>query len=130
MSAVPAGASRSRRDPQQLAYGDALDFWRVVDVVAPHRLLLRAEMKLPGDATLEFRVEPRADGSVDLVQTARFRPTGLLGNAYWYSVLLHAFVFAGMLRGIGRRAEASARSNDAAAVEQPAAAPTLGPPRP
>jgi hypothetical protein len=64
------------------------------------RLSLRAEMKLPGEALLEFAVEPEASGT-RLTQTARFRPRGLAGLAYWYAVLpLHAFVFRGMLEGI------------------------------
>jgi len=68
---------------------------------------LRAEMKLPGEALLEFTLEPVGDGGpTRLVQTARFAPKGLLGLAYWYAVLpLHAVVFKGMLRGIQRSAE-------------------------
>ncbi|MEO6595953.1 MAG: SDR family oxidoreductase [Planctomycetota bacterium] len=101
------GLRRGRRDPDTLRFGDALDFWRVMRVDAPHFLRLIAEMKLPGEASLEFRVEPLSDGSSMLVQTARFRPRGLSGLLYWYLVMpLHAFVFAGMLRGIRRYAEA------------------------
>jgi uncharacterized protein YbjT (DUF2867 family) len=100
------GLRRGRRDPERVAYGDALDFWRVTDADPPCRLALRAEMKLPGEALLEFEVEPREDGAVTLVQTARFIPRGLAGLAYWYAVLpLHAFVFRGMLDGIRRAAE-------------------------
>ncbi len=63
-------------------------------------------MKLPGDAELEFRVEPAEGGGSRVTQTARFRPKGLLGLAYWYSVLpLHFFVFARMIDGIKRDAE-------------------------
>jgi len=99
------GLRRGRRHPSQLCYGDALDFWRVTDIDQPRHLALRAEMKLPGDALLEFRLEPAPEGRTRLIQIARFRPRGLLGLAYWYAVLpLHAFVFNGMLKGIAREA--------------------------
>ncbi len=99
------GLRRGRRDPERVAYGEALDFWRVTGVLPDRRLSLRAEMKLPGDALLEFTVEPSGDGS-RLTQTARFLPKGLFGLAYWYAVLpFHAFVFSGMLDGIRREAE-------------------------
>ena len=101
------GLRRGRRDPDTLHFGDVLDFWRVLHIAAPHRLRLVAEMKLPGEATLEFQVAALPGGRSELVQTARFRPRGLFGLAYWYSVLpLHAFVFSGMQRGIRRYAEA------------------------
>lgn len=100
------GLRRGRRHPDTLAYGDALDFWRITDASAPRRLAMRAEMKLPGEALLEFEIEPRDDGYATLVQTARFIPRGLFGLAYWYAVLpLHAFVFPGMLDGIRRDSE-------------------------
>jgi uncharacterized protein YbjT (DUF2867 family) len=101
------GLRRGRRDPERLAYGDALDFWRVATVEADRRLVLRAEMRLPGDATLEFLIEASAaPGTSRLVQTARFRPRGLLGLAYWYAMLpLHAVVFQRMLAGIRGAAE-------------------------
>ena len=99
------GLRRGRRNPTTLAYGDSLDFWRVTEVDRPHRLVLRAEMKLPGVASLEFNIEPTADGCT-LTQTARFKPRGLMGLAYWYSVVpLHHVVFRGMLSGIQREAE-------------------------
>jgi uncharacterized protein YbjT (DUF2867 family)/uncharacterized protein YndB with AHSA1/START domain len=94
------GLRRGRRDPDEVGYGEALDFWRVTGLEKGRRLSLRAEMKLPGEALLEFTVEPEASGT-RLTQTARFRPRGLAGLAYWYAVLpLHAFVFRGMLEGI------------------------------
>lgn len=97
------GLRRGRRDPEALAYGDALDFWRVTALEPGRRLELHAEMKLPGIARLVFEIEPLGAGRVRLVQTARFRPSGLLGLAYWYAVLpLHGFVFSGMLAGIRR----------------------------
>lgn len=106
------GLRRGRRHPQRLCYGDALDFWRVIEVDAPRRLTLLAEMKLPGVAALQFTIEPNdaGDGGAGctLHQVARFKPRGLLGLAYWYAVLpLHHLVFRGMLRGISRQAEAN-----------------------
>lgn len=99
------GVRRGRPLPDQLQVGDALDFWRV-EAYEPNRLLrLSAEMKLPGRAWLEFRVEPR-DGGSTIRQTALFDPIGLLGLAYWYGVYpLHRLVFAGMLNGIARASE-------------------------
>jgi len=95
------GLRRGRRDPENVSYGDALDFWRVTAVDVPHRLELRAEMRLPGVATLTFELEPLDAGGTRLFQTARFRPKGLMGVAYWYLVKpLHGCVFDGMLRGI------------------------------
>jgi hypothetical protein len=102
------GLRRGRRDADEVGFGEALDFWRVVAVEPGRRLALRAEMKLPGEARLEFTIEPDAGGS-RLTQTARFRPRGLAGLAYWYAVLpLHAFVFEGMLQGIARAARSRA----------------------
>ena len=104
------GLRRGRRDPDLLAYGEAVDFWRVTRLEPPHRLELRAEMKLPGEAVLEFDITPDADdpNCCRLEQTARFKPKGLVGLAYWYSVVpLHGFVFPGMLQGIRRAAEAT-----------------------
>lgn len=98
------GLRRGRRDPDEVGYGEALDFWRVTGIEKGRRLSLRAEMKLPGEALLEFTLAPEGTGT-QLTQTARFRPRGLLGLAYWYAVLpLHAVVFAGMLRGISSAA--------------------------
>ena len=104
------GLRRGRRHPERLAYGDAVDFWRVTAVEPDRRLALRAEMRLPGEALLEFSIEPAPEpGRSRLVQTARFRPRGLLGLAYWYAVLpLHGVVFGRTLQGIRRAAEADA----------------------
>lgn len=103
------GLRRGRRHPGKLAFGDALDFWRVTAIEDQRRLELRAEMRLPGEATLTFEVAPLSDGTAELTQTARFWPRGLAGLAYWYSITpLHAIVFNGMLRGIRRSAERGA----------------------
>lgn len=104
------GLRRGRRDPQQVAFGEALDFWRVTGIVPGRSLQLRAEMRVPGIAILEFEALPSEtnEGESRLVQTARFKPKGLWGLVYWYSVLpLHAFVFEGLMRGIAREAEAT-----------------------
>jgi len=101
------GLRRGRRNPDHLQFGDALDFWRVTAITPGERLELTAEMRLPGTATLGFELLPTPDqpGITRLQMTARFRPRGLLGIAYWYSVLpLHGFVFRGMLKGIAREA--------------------------
>ncbi|MEL6714307.1 MAG: SDR family oxidoreductase, partial [Planctomycetota bacterium] len=108
------GLRRGRRDPENVEYGEALDFWRVTGIDAPRHLALRAEMKVPGEALLSFHIEPAPEDApaegparvVRLVQSACFIPRGLFGLAYWYAVLpLHGFVFRGMLRGIRKHAE-------------------------
>ncbi len=103
------GLRRGRRDPESIAFGEALDFWRVTGIDQDRLLSLRAEMKLPGEALLEFRIEPTGPSSCVLTQTALFKPRGLLGLAYWYSVVpLHHVVFSGMLKGIRRESIALA----------------------
>jgi hypothetical protein len=96
------GLRRGRRDPENVRYGDALDFWRVTRIERNRLLELRAEMKLPGEAQLAFEIMPSSvEGHCRLVQRARFKPRGLGGLAYWYAVLpLHGVVFSGMLKGI------------------------------
>ncbi|MDY7034041.1 MAG: SDR family oxidoreductase [Thermodesulfobacteriota bacterium] len=97
------GLRRGRRHPSQLQVGDALDFWRVLEVEPPHRLLLVAEMKLPGDATLEFRIVKSNNGETELQQLSRFLPKGLMGIIYWYVFLpFHHWIYRGMLRSIAR----------------------------
>jgi uncharacterized protein YbjT (DUF2867 family) len=101
------GMRRGRRDPDAPAVGDTLDFWRVEAYEPGRRLRLAAEMKLPGRAWLEFEVVPVADGSL-IHQTAVFDPVGLSGLLYWYALMpVHALIFGGMLRAIGRRAAES-----------------------
>ncbi len=96
------GLRRGRRHPSELRPGDALDFWRVLVANRERgRLLLYAEMRLPGEAWLEFELEPSDDGAPRLRQTATFRPRGLAGRAYWWLVTpLHALVFGGLLRDL------------------------------
>jgi uncharacterized protein YbjT (DUF2867 family) len=94
------GLRRGRRDPKLLRIGDAVDFWRVEELVRPKLLRLRAEMKMPGLAWLEFAVEPDAEtgGSV-VTQVALYAPKGLLGHAYWWAVWpMHGLVFPSMAK--------------------------------
>jgi hypothetical protein len=99
------GLRRGRRDPHTLRLGDTLDFWRVEALDRGHLLRLRAEMKLPGLAWLEMRVEPTAGGRTRYRQRALFFPHGLFGHLYWWSVApFHAVVFGGMVRNLLRRA--------------------------
>lgn len=95
------GLRRGRRSPTDLKGGDALDFWRVLFASKKEmRLLLFAEMKLPGDAWLEFKIK-RKDEQYVLIQTATFRPLGLWGRMYWYLVLpFHGFIFKNMARNL------------------------------
>ena len=104
------GLRRGRRDPRRLRVGDALDFWRVEEVERPRLLRLRAEMKLPGRAWLQFEVEDK-DGRTELRQTALFDPVGLAGLVYWYSLfLVHGLVFGRMIKAIAARAEEASPS--------------------
>lgn len=95
------GLRRGRRDDDKVMPGDALDFWRVLKVEKGKELLLFAEMKLPGRATLEFRVDDGNNNQSRLSQIARFKPKGLLGILYWYLVFpIHSYVFKGLLEKI------------------------------
>jgi hypothetical protein len=105
------GLRRGRRDPDHLITGDALDFWRVERVEANSILRLRAEMKLPGLAWLEFSVSANGPSSSVLTQRAIFFPHGLGGRLYWLAVMpFHGIVFQGMARGLARKAESLAAS--------------------
>jgi hypothetical protein len=93
-----------RRDPDHLRVGDALDFWRVEEVRRPALLRLRAEMKVPGRARLQYEVTSTEGGS-RLVQTAFFEPKGLPGLAYWYALYpVHGLIFRGTVRVLAERA--------------------------
>jgi hypothetical protein len=108
------GLRRGRRDPDNVRVGDAIDFWRVERVEPGRRLLLRAEMKLPGRLWLQFEVKGDHNGG-QVRQTTVFDPAGYLGLLYWYLLFgLHRRVFGAMLRGLNR-ASASGR----AAVARP-----------
>ena len=90
------GLKRGRRSSDDLRVGDSLDFWKVVDIQEKERLLLFAQMKLPGRAWLEFKIE-----GDKLIQSAYFYPRGVLGRLYWYSLVpLHYFVFTNMIKNI------------------------------
>jgi uncharacterized protein YbjT (DUF2867 family) len=106
-----AGYRRGRRHPDQLRVGDALDFWRV-EATEPGRLLrLRAEMKVPGQAWLQFRCRPQPDGTTLLEQAAYYAPKGLLGLLYWYLLYpAHALIFSGLIRQVARQAESVQRA--------------------
>lgn len=93
------GLRRGRRHPTELNAGDPLDFWRVIYADKENgKLLLYAEMILPGEAWLEFKIEKN-----QLYQTATFRPTGIAGRLYWYAVMpFHWFVFNGMINNINK----------------------------
>jgi uncharacterized protein YbjT (DUF2867 family) len=95
------GLRRGRRSETELKPGDALDFWRVLIADKENmRLLLYAEMKLPGEAWLEFKIK-EVDGKKTLLQTATFQPLGLWGRVYWYLVLpFHGLIFPRMAKGI------------------------------
>jgi uncharacterized protein YbjT (DUF2867 family) len=99
------GLRRGRRHPDDLRVGEALDFWRV-EAVEPERLMrLRAEMKLPGKAWLEFQSLSQSDGKTLLTQTAYFAPRGLGGFFYWYLLYpIHGFIFSGLIRKVAARA--------------------------
>jgi hypothetical protein len=102
------GLRRGRRDADELLTGEALDFWRVEELVRGERLRLRAEMKVPGRAWLELSVEPDGTGST-YRQRAVFFPRGLSGRLYWLAVLpFHNFIFKPMARNIAKAAEAQA----------------------
>ena len=98
------GFRGGRRHPTELYVGDALDFWRVLEVEPERRLMLLAEMKVPGEAILEFTITPLGPNLVELRELSRFLPRGLGGILYWYSVYpLHQYVFKGMLAGLARK---------------------------
>lgn len=100
------GLRRGRRDAETLLAGDALDFWRVEEAIPARRLRLRAEMRVPGSAWLEWRIEPEGERGCRLVQTATFAPRGLAGALYWYGLYpIHRPIFSDLVHAIARRAE-------------------------
>ncbi len=118
------GLSRGRRDAERLGPGDALDFWRVLDAEPNRRLLLLAEMKAPGEATLELRLTPDGTGS-RLTSLASFRPRGLAGLAYWWGMYpAHGLLFPAMLRNLARAAGARVLAGPVLADRLPPVAPS------
>jgi uncharacterized protein YbjT (DUF2867 family) len=100
------GLRRGRRHPDDLRIGDALDFWRVEDIEENHMVLLRAEMKVPGKAWLQFKVTEIDNGKSYLEQTAIFAPKGLFGLLYWYALYpLHGWIFGGLIKKIRNKSE-------------------------
>lgn len=103
-----AGPGTSRGRPHgdgELRVGDALDFWRVIASDEGRRLLLLAEMRLPGEALLEFKMENKWGNAVDLSMTAKFLPRGLLGMLYWYAMYpFHVVLFGNMIKNISHQA--------------------------
>ena len=95
------GLKRGRRSQCDLRISDCLDFWKVVDLKKDERLLLYAQMKLPGEAWLEFKIKDNK-----LIQSAYFYPKGVLGRLYWYALVpLHYFVFNNMIKSIIKKAK-------------------------
>ena len=102
-----AGLNRGRRDPCALRIGESVDFWRVEDLIPNERLLLRAQMKVPGKAWLEFRLQ-----GGEFIQTAYFYPRGLWGRLYWYLLTpVHYLVFRNMIRAIYQKAKEIQQQN-------------------
>lgn len=100
------GFRRGRRHPDEVRVGDAVDFWRVEAVEENRLLRLRAEMKVPGLAWLQFAAEPVNEDQTRLTQTAFFAPKGLFGWLYWYGLYpIHSLIFSGLVRCVGERAE-------------------------
>ncbi len=104
------GLRRGRRDSVDIRVGDALDFWRVERVEPGKLLRLRAEMKVPGKAWLQFEVTPLENGNAQLIQSAYFAPKGLFGLLYWYILYpLHGMIFSGLIRGVKKLAESESK---------------------
>jgi uncharacterized protein YbjT (DUF2867 family) len=98
------GTARGRRNSSFLRVHDVVDFWRVEDIGLNQRLLLRAEMKLPGRAWMEFSIDPNPDETRRLTMRAYYQPFGFWGKAYWYACLpLHFFIFTDLIEQIERR---------------------------
>jgi hypothetical protein len=100
------GLRRGRRDPDRLAVGDTVDFWRVVELERGVRLTLLAELRLPGSAAMEIRVQPGPGRRCTIDLTVYFHPAGAAGIAYWNALVpAHGVLFDGMAQAIARRAE-------------------------
>jgi hypothetical protein len=98
------GLRRGRRHPSELMVGDALDFWRVSEIEMPHKLVLLAEMKLPGEALMEIEIRPMENGETELKMLSKFVPRGLGGIIYWYTLYpFHELIFKKMLEVIAKK---------------------------
>jgi hypothetical protein len=98
------GTARGRRSSSFLRINDVVDFWRVEDISPDRRVLLRAEMKLPGRAWMEFSIDTNPDGTSRLTLKAYYQPFGFWGKAYWYACFpLHIFIFNDLIEQIERR---------------------------
>ncbi len=107
------GMRRGRRDPHAIHVGDRIDFWRVERVEPDRRLLLAAEMKIPGRLWLQFDVEGD-DRRTEIRQTTVFDPAGLVGLVYWYLLYpVHHTIFKAMLRGLNRATQPDPDGADA-----------------
>lgn len=110
------GMRRGRRDPLEVRVGDTIDFWRVVGVTEGKRLTLSAELRLPGEAALEFEVLERGPMASTLITQARFHPAGVFGLLYWYAMApAHFFIFRRMPTAMARATEAGRASHGDAA---------------
>ena len=104
------GIRRGRRHPDDIRAGESLDFWRVEAVEKDRLMRLRAEMKVPGKAWLQFESTPQ-DGKTVLTETAYYEPKGFWGFVYWYAMWpFHAFLFDGLIRRLAARAQMLART--------------------
>ena len=118
-----AGLRRGRRHPDDLRVGDAIDFWRVEELEDGHLLRLKSEMKVPGQAWLQYEVREAKDGTSQLEQTAAFIPKGLFGLLYWYGLYpIHGWMFSGLVRAIARRSEREVASREQESPEDRIAA--------
>ena len=100
------GLRRGRRNPAELKQGDALDFWRVEKLILNKLIRLKAEMKLPGSAWLQYEIISINNEKSELIQSAYFAPRGLGGLAYWYLLYpIHKIIFSGLIKTIGERVE-------------------------
>jgi uncharacterized protein YbjT (DUF2867 family) len=110
------GFTRGRRDPSSLRLGDTIDYWTVIGIEPARRLTLNFGLKAPGNAVLEFEIEPRGAAGSRLAITAYWHPMGVWGLLYWYALVpAHGFLFRGLVREIARRAEGLEIRSSAAA---------------
>jgi hypothetical protein len=100
------GLRQGRRTSDELHVGDPLDFWRVEALIPDQLLRLRAEMKLPGKAWLQFEILPKSPSERCIIQMAVYEPKGLFGLLYWYGLYpFHRLIFGGLMNAIMQKAE-------------------------